>query len=230
MEHARFDTRGYRTVGVGEGYGEWVEHYDRTVCDEMDLRLLGRLELEWAAFDRAADLACGTGRIGQWLASRGVGRVDGVDLTEAMLDRARGRAVYETTAIGDMRQTPLESGVYDLAIEVLADEHIPDLAPLYAETARLLGPSGRFVIVGYHPHFLMGGTPTHFHRAESDEPIAIESWVHQISDHVHAARSAGLGLEAMEEGLVDDEWLAAKPKWERHRWHPVSFAMVWRPR
>jgi hypothetical protein len=32
----------------------------------------------------------------------------------------------------------------------------------------------------------------------------------------------------MAEGVVDDAWIAKKPKWERYRLQPVSFAMVWR--
>jgi len=32
----------------------------------------------------------------------------------------------------------------------------------------------------------------------------------------------------MDEGVVDDAWIAKKPKWERFRFHPVSFSMVWR--
>jgi hypothetical protein len=31
----------------------------------------------------------------------------------------------------------------------------------------------------------------------------------------------------MVEGVIDDDWLAAKPKWEAFRDHPISFAMAW---
>jgi hypothetical protein len=41
---------------------------------------------------------------------------------------------------------------------------------------------------------------------------------------------AGWTLAEMDEGVVDDAWLAKKPKWERYRLHPVSFAMIWRKR
>ena len=30
----------------------------------------------------------------------------------------------------------------------------------------------------------------------------------------------------MDEGVVDDAWIAKKPKWQRYRSHPVSFAMA----
>ena len=114
-------------------------------------------------------------------------------------------------------------------MESLADEHLPDLRPLYDEAARLATPAGAFVLVGYHPHFLMNGIPTHFDR-QSGGPVTIESHVHLFSDHVRAAHRAGWTLAEMDEGVVDDAWVAKKPKWERYRFHPVSFAMVWRKR
>lgn len=44
MDHAIFDKRKYPVVEVTEGYGEWVHTYEQTVQDEMDLRLLDRLQ------------------------------------------------------------------------------------------------------------------------------------------------------------------------------------------
>jgi hypothetical protein len=86
------------------------------------------------------------------------------------------------------------------------------------------------VLVGYHPHFIMTvGMPTHFDRA-SGESIAIETYVHLMSDHVSAALAVGLSLSEMHERLVDDRWIALKPRWAQYRNHPVSFVMAWRKR
>jgi SAM-dependent methyltransferase len=227
MDFAPFDVRHYPTVAVREGYREWASTYEAVVQDEMDLRLLeGVTTVAWDGVGRAIDLACGTGRIGQWLHGRRVGRIDGVDLTPEMLAKAQGKGVYESLVVGDMRATGREAARYDLAIEVLADEHIPALPPLYREAARLTVPSGRFVIVGYHPYFLMAGIPTHFHRADGST-LAIESHVHLMSDHVRAGLANGWVLLEMAEGLIDDAWLEKKPKWRRHAGRPVSFVMVW---
>ena len=43
-----------------------------------------------------------------------------------------------------------------------------------------------------------------------------------------AAHAAGWTLAEMEEGVVDEAWLAKKPQWAKYRFHPVSFAMVWK--
>ncbi len=109
----------------------------------------------------------------------------------------------------------------------MADEHLPALKPLYAEVARVLQPGGAFVIVGFHPQFLMAGVPTHYDR-ESGEAITIRSYVHLLSDHVKAARAVGLSLLEMDEGLIDADYLRAKPKWEKYYGLPISFSMVWR--
>lgn len=226
MEFKPFDARHYPTLAVDEGYEEWARTYDTVVQDEMDLRLLARLDVHWAA-ERALDLACGTGRIGQWLRAQGVATIDGLDFTPAMLAKARARGVYDTLLEGDVRATGLPDARYDLALMVLADEHLDELGSLYREVARITAVGGCFILVGYHPHFMLNGIPTHFNR-ESGQPVAIETYVHLLSDHVKAAHRSGWMLRALEEGLVDQAWLAKKPKWARYEHHPVSFAAVWR--
>jgi len=138
------------------------------------------------------------------------------------------RGVYRSLGEAEVADTGLAAGAYDLVVSCLVDEHLADLRPLYAEAARLATPGGRFVLIGFHPHFIIAsGMPTHFDDAESGEPVAIETHVHLLSDHVAAGLGAGLALAGLNERIVDDEWLALKPKWERFRDHPVSFAFVW---
>lgn len=226
MDFSPFDTRGYPTLAVREGYSQWAPSYEATVLDLMDRRLLARLgSVRWTDTGRALDLACGTGRVGAWLKNAGVARIDGIDFAAPMLAQARAKDVYEHLTLGDITASGLAGG-YDLVTMSLADEHLADLRPLYREAARLTTAAGRFVLVGYHPHFLMLGVITHFNRAPG-QPVAIESHVHLTSDHVSAAHDAGFRLVEMVEGLVDEEWIAAKPKWAQYRNHPVTFAMVW---
>jgi hypothetical protein len=84
------------------------------------------------------------------------------------------------------------------------------------------------VLVGFHPGFIMSaGIPTHFDSA-SGEPVAIETHVHLLSEHVTTGLAAGWTLVEMKERLVDDAWLALKPQWEPLRDQPVTFALAWR--
>jgi SAM-dependent methyltransferase len=144
-----------------------------------------------------------------------------------MVDVARNKSVYRTLRVADVLSTGLPAETYDLCVQSLADEHLPELPPLYREVARVTRRGGVFVIVGYHPQFLMAGMPTHFDRAPG-EPVTIRSYVHLLSDHVKAAHASGWSLQEMEEGLVDEAWLRKKPKWTHYFGLPISFATAWR--
>jgi SAM-dependent methyltransferase len=230
MEFAPFDQRNYRTLPVQQGYSEWAVSYDETPLEAMDVRLLERLDsIAWSELSRVMDLACGTGRIGAWLVQHGVQQIDGLDFTTPMLERARERGIYDRLINRPLTDTGLADASYDLAIMSLADEHLPRLEPVYAEAARITSMDGRFVVIGYHPHFLLNGVPTHYHRPDG-EPVAIESHIHLFSDHTRAAHGAGWILTELDEALIGDDWIARKPGWARWRDHPVSFLMVWRKR
>lgn len=223
-----FDSRGYPMVDVRTGYARWVDSYEQTVEDAMDLDVLAGLSTpDWPSARRAADLGCGTGRTAAWLRGRGVASVDGVDLTPEMLAAARARGAHDRLVEADLADTGLPGGGYDLVISSLVDEHLADLGPLYREAWRLARPGGRFVLVGLHPHFIMtAGMPTHFTTADG-ESIAITTHVHLVSAHIAAGLAAGWRLAEMREAVVDERWIGLKPKWERLRSHPVSAAYVW---
>ena len=223
-----FDARAYRTVDVRTGYGEWVTSYEQTVQDTMDVALLEALaSVDWGALGSAVDLGCGTGRTGAWLRQRGLTTVDGVDLTPEMLAVARRKGVYRRLVEADLGATGLPSAAYDLVSVCLVDEHLAELEPLYREAFRLARPGGRLVLVGYHPQFIMAaGMPTHY-TSRSGEPVAIDTHLHLLSDHVTAGLAANWTLREMQERVIDDSYLAHKPKWARFRNQPITFAFAW---
>lgn len=229
MRFSRFDKRGYDTVGPEQGYDEWAATYEDTVPDLLDIRLLEQVDyINWPDIGRAIDLACGTGRIGAWLKSAGVSSVDGADAAAGMLEKARSRGVYDRIEQCDLASTPFDAAAYDVSMAVLVDEHLPSLDGLYTEVARLTAEGGWFVIVGYHPHFMMlTGMPTHFARPDGQN-VAIETYVHLFAEHFRAGRDAGWSLHDLRESCIDESWLSVKPKWGGYTGHPVSFLMAWR--
>jgi SAM-dependent methyltransferase len=230
-DFAAFDSRGYRTVDARTGYAEWAASYEQTVVDALDIDLLEELErVPWSAIEQAVDLGCGTGRTGTWLQTKGVSVIDGVDVTPEMLTQAREKGVYRKLAEAEVGTTGLPSGEYELVIACLVDEHLDDLRPLYDEAQRLARPGGWFVNVSYHPQFLMtSGIPTHYNNA-SGEPIAIDTHLHLLGEHVDTASAVGWRLEEMRERVIDDAWLAIKPQWAPFRAMPISAALVWHAR
>jgi SAM-dependent methyltransferase len=227
IEFKHFDARRYPVLSVREGYGEWSATYDDVFVDLLDRPLLERIQsIRWNSVEAAADLACGTGRIGAWLRERGVRNIDGLDLTPQMLEQARGKGIYRSVRQGDARASGLADAAYELCTFSLADEHVPDLGPIYAEAARILRDGGSFILLGYHPFFLMNGVPTHFNSSDGS-PKTVECHVHLFSDHCTAALAHGWRLMEFYENVVDETWMAAKPKWEKFRNWPVSFVAVW---
>jgi len=226
---ASFDRRNYGTVPAREGYAQWAETYEETIKHDMDVWLLEQLQsVDWKAVQRCADLGCGTGRSAAWLASRGVAKIDGVDTTVEMLNRARERQVFSSLHLADVGATGLPAATYDLVMTCLVDEHLADLAPLYAEAARISKSGAAHVLVGFHPFFIMAaGMPTHF-KAADGQPVAIETHVHLFSDHVTAALAAGWRLKELREQVIDERWVKTKPTWAAYRDVPISFACVWR--
>ncbi|WP_405167159.1 class I SAM-dependent methyltransferase [Nocardia sp. NBC_01499] len=225
---ADYDRRNYPTVDVATGYDGWAPTYEQTVMDEMDLALLARLRRPaWSRVRRAADLGCGTGRTGAWLRAQGISRIDGVDVSAGMLARAEERGAHTTLTTADVRATGLTAGAYDLVIASLIDEHLPELAPFYAEALRLAAPGALCVLVSFHPQFMMvTGMPTHY-TPRGGAPVAISTNLHLLSEHVTAALDAGWMLTELAETLVDDTWLTAKPKWAELRGQPFTMATVW---
>jgi len=106
---------------------------------------------------RVLDAACGTGRATVAL-SRAVGaagRVDAVDLSPAMLDRAHAKVAQFGLGSqvefrpGDVRELPYPDMAFDLVYNGYMFDLIPlaGFAPILREFARVLKPGGKLVLV-----------------------------------------------------------------------------------
>ena len=94
------------------------------------------------------EIGCGTGNYIGALAERSDLRYVGFDLSEPMLREARARPGSAVFFRGDaMRPFPLSDGLCGLAFAVDVVHHLDAFATLFAESARVLAPSGRLVIV-----------------------------------------------------------------------------------
>jgi predicted TPR repeat methyltransferase len=91
------------------------------------------------------DLGCGTGLSGAAFKDM-ASRLDGVDLSPAMIGKARTRAIYDELVIGDL-MSALESPSrqYDLILAADTLVYLGDLASVFAGAARRLAPGGFFL-------------------------------------------------------------------------------------
>lgn len=104
-----------------------------------------------AGTERVLDAGCGPGPVSLLLAPA-AGRVTAVDLSEAMLDRARRTAAERSlTNIafhrGNLADLPWPDASFDLIVSRYAAHHWPDPQAVVTELARLLSPSGRLLLV-----------------------------------------------------------------------------------
>ena len=131
--------------------GQWDrirgELYGNRWGREALLALLGR---DWVV----ADLGCGTGLITADLA-RFVGRVVGVDNSEAMLAAAR-KTTADLSNVqlrkGDLESIPIEDASCDAALLVLVLAYVPDPPVVFDQLHRILKPGGRAAIVDHMKH------------------------------------------------------------------------------
>jgi predicted TPR repeat methyltransferase len=96
-------------------------------------------------FARVLDLGCGTGLAGDALRPL-AGWLGGCDLSGAMLERAQARGVYDRLARADLHAALAaeEPGSLDLVVAADVLIYVPDLAPVFAATARALAAGGLF--------------------------------------------------------------------------------------
>jgi SAM-dependent methyltransferase len=100
--------------------------------------------------DTVLDVACGPGLVAAAFAQ--VARhVTGIDLTPAMIDRARAlvreRGLSNVTlTVGDVRPLPYADGVFSLVVSRFAFHHFPDPGAVLREMVRVCAPEGRVVV------------------------------------------------------------------------------------
>src|SRR6185437_6602748 len=100
--------------------------------------------LQFAKHD-ILDLGCGTGLAG--IAFKDIAaRLDGIDLSPAMIEKARARQIYDNLEVADLEtalaQTPAH---YDLLVAADTLVYLGDLDPVFAAAATALKPGGTFL-------------------------------------------------------------------------------------
>jgi ubiquinone/menaquinone biosynthesis C-methylase UbiE len=100
------------------------------------------------------DLGCGTGQITALLAPH-VARVIGVDSSSDMLQAARARLADVSSVefrLGTLEALPIDDATLDATVMGLVLHHLPDPARAITESARVLKPHGRTLIIDMLPH------------------------------------------------------------------------------
>jgi len=136
-----------------EQVSAWEAAYLRFETPEEEvrkfLRRLRRLGAEsWPKDAQVVELFCGRGNGLHALQHLGFSRLEGVDLSPALLANYSGAA---KCVVADCRQLPFPDASRDIAIVQGGLHHLPelpgDLQRVVSEARRVLRPAGRFMVV-----------------------------------------------------------------------------------
>lgn len=203
---------GTRELEMVDGYTVWSERYDgpNPLIDfeEQHLGPILASVAEEHPGRRALDAGCGTGRTAQRLVALGYDVV-GCDLTPSMLTKARENVPDADFREGPFDALPVDGGAFDLVTSTLAVCHVEDLAPAFAEFARVLRPGGRLVIADPHPIATLCGGQAFFPDG-FDFPF-VRNQGRPIADYFAAATRAGLRVTDIQEPPISQEGLEADP-------------------
>ena len=110
---------------------------------------------------RVVDLGCGFGWFARWARSAGAASVLGLDLSEAMIARARADTTDTVVsyAIADLDTVALAPAAFDLAYSSLAFHYLADFARLARSVHQALAPGGAFVFSIEHPVYMAANHP-----------------------------------------------------------------------
>jgi predicted TPR repeat methyltransferase len=133
--------------GLYDAYAaEFDEHLTRQLGYDIPAAIRQAVEGLLPRPVPALDLGCGTGLVADALEGR-FSSIDGIDLSPAMVDRARRRKLYRELAVGDLADLtgkPPFGGPYGLVTAADVFIHVPDLQPVFAAISASLTAGGLF--------------------------------------------------------------------------------------
>jgi SAM-dependent methyltransferase len=134
--------------GWAEWYEDYLQHDGYRIAAETLLDLLGPGGSDRGG--RCLDYGCGVGHQLPMIEALGW-QATGFDLSGDMLARAAARC--RQLARADARAFPFAARSFDAVTTSLTHTDVDDVAPVFAEVARVLRAGGRFATVAVHPCF-----------------------------------------------------------------------------
>ena len=197
-------------MDVESGYRLWADTYDdlHNPLISVEEPIIRRM-VESIPPGRALDAACGTGRYARFMSERGH-KVSAVDMTPAMLDRARANAPDAEFKVGTLEALPFPDRTFDLVMCGLALTHLPEISRAIADMARVLKPGGAAIIADHHPMAgFLGGSAIfqdkdRFYRN-------VKSYVHPHSEYIASFVPAHLEIQECHEPEMTEEQAAKGP-------------------
>lgn len=205
-----------------DGYDQWSAFYDSypnpTVA--MDERFFPGFWRHHTG-KKILEIGCGTGRHTQKLA-RCKNQITALDLSPGMLKVAREKiSSADVTFIeADFLSSENLDSDYDLILESLVLEHLPDLNLFFEKASRSLKTGGDLYLSEIHPVRAEQGILAHF-KGEDGDDVHLTSFPHRTEHLISAAEKSGLALLHQAEVRGDLELAKLNPKWSKYQDQPM---------
>jgi SAM-dependent methyltransferase len=174
-------------AAMGEEYPEGVDPYSWVSRSELAVVC----DVVLATGGRLADVGCGRGGPGLWVAAATGADLVGIDIAQtgvdAATDTARRLGIEASFMLGSFEDLPLADGSVDVVMSIDAFLFSPDKTAATAELGRVIRPGGRLVMTSWD-----------YHSQPADRPP-------QVDDHRSMLRAAGFEVERYDD---TEDWLA----------------------
>lgn len=142
----------WKEKASGDDYPDDFSHI--SFVDLADLRALAKA-LQMSAESTFADVACGMGGPGLWIAKETGASLSGVDFSRMAVSQAEkrtqalGLSAQARFTVGSFSETGLETGSMDAAMSIDALQYAPDKTAAIREFTRIVRPGGKLAFFSF---------------------------------------------------------------------------------
>lgn len=177
------------------GYDRVADEYIQRIYDELrhkplDRQLLDRFAASVLRVGAICDMGCGPGHVARYLRERGA-HVCGIDLSSAMVERARRLNPGIDFGQGDMLALSAEDGKWAGIAAFYSIIHIPrgDVVRALRELRRVLRPGGMLLLA-----FHIGDGTIHLHEWWGHK-VCVDFFLFRLDEMVSYVTSAAFEIE-----------------------------------
>lgn len=189
---------------------------------------------------KVLDLGCGFGWFCRWVREQGASHVQGIDVSERMLARAKAATQDKAITYGktDMEHLELPAESFDLVYSSLALHYVKDLNGLMSEVHRSLLPGGHLVFSVEHPIFTAPTNPDWSLDSAGRKTWPIDRYLDEgprstdwlakgvikqhrtLATYINMLVRLGFTLSHIEEWGPSEQQIASRPDWADERYRP----------
>jgi malonyl-CoA O-methyltransferase len=212
-------------------YDRWSHSYDGHPNPTVALaRLALETELPSAQGLDVLEFGCGTGENLVALGGRGASVLWGVDISEGMLARARGKLKKFNSHLHHVEMDELSFGTsakFNLVLAILVLEHVEDIDRFFQLAAKGIAEGGVVYVSELHPVQSARGIKAKFRDSDGAQ-VSTDSYHRAEGEFVASARKAGLEAVSVRAWSPDADFVKLQPKAEKFLGEALLLTMSFR--